>query len=55
MAVVVAPRDRDRDRATVDGAGEYIVILHDTLEHGKKVVIDSPRLLELRVTRAVSQ
>jgi len=53
MAVVVAPLDRSR--YTADDAGQYIFILHDKLEHGKKVVIDSPRLRELRVTRAVSQ
>jgi hypothetical protein len=57
VAVVVAPGDRDRDRdpATVDGAGEYIVILHDKLKHGEKVVIDLPWQLEIRVVRAVSQ
>jgi hypothetical protein len=49
MAVVVAPRDRSR--ATTEGAGEYVVILHDGLTHGAGIVMDSPRLRELRVTR----
>jgi hypothetical protein len=50
MAVVVAPRDRSRD--TTKGEGEYVVLLHEGLPHGAEVVIDSPRLRELRVTRA---
>src|SRR5678815_719141 len=50
MAVVVAPRDRSRD--TTKGEGEYVVLLHEGLPHGAEVVIDSPRLRDLRVTRA---
>jgi hypothetical protein len=50
MAVVVAPRDRSRD--TTKGEGEYVVLLHEGLPHGAEIVIDSPRLRELRVTRA---
>jgi hypothetical protein len=49
MAVVVAPRDRSRD--TTKGEGEYVVLLHEGLPHGAEVVIDSPRLRELRATR----
>jgi hypothetical protein len=49
MAVIVAPRDRSR--TTTAGEGEYVVILHDGLIHGLGVVMDSPRLRELRVTR----
>jgi hypothetical protein len=49
MAVVVAPRDRSRD--TTKGEGEYVVLLHEGLSHGAEIVIDSPRLRELRVTR----
>jgi hypothetical protein len=49
MAVVVAPRDRSRD--TTKGEGDYVVLLHEGLPHGAEIVIDSPRLLELRVTR----
>jgi eukaryotic-like serine/threonine-protein kinase len=50
MAVVVAPRDRSR--TTSEGAGEYVVVLHDGLAHGAEVVMHSPRLRELRVMRA---
>jgi hypothetical protein len=50
MAVVVAPRDRSRD--TTKGEGEYVVLLHEGLPHGAEIVIDSPRLRDLRVTRA---
>ncbi len=50
MAVVVAPRDRTR--TSTEGAGDYVVILHDGLTHGAGIVMDSPRLRELRVTRA---
>jgi hypothetical protein len=49
MAVVVTPRDRSR--ATTEGEGEYVVMLHEGLAHGAEVVIESPRLRELRVTR----
>jgi hypothetical protein len=49
MAVVVAPRDRSR--FTKQGEGEYVVILHEGLTHGAEVVIESPRLRELRVAR----
>jgi len=49
MAVVVAPRDRSRD--TTKGEGEYVVLLHEGLPHGAEIVIDSPRLRELRATR----
>jgi hypothetical protein len=31
--------------------GEYVVLLHEGLLHGAEIVIDSPRLRELRVTR----
>jgi hypothetical protein len=50
MAVVVAPRDRSRD--TTKGEGDYVVLLHEGLPHGAEIVIDSPRLRELRATRA---
>jgi hypothetical protein len=50
MAVVVAPRDRSRD--TTKGEGEYVVLLHKGLPHGAEIVIESPRLRDLRVTRA---
>jgi hypothetical protein len=49
MAVIVAPRDRSR--ATTDGEGDYVVILHNGLTHGAGIVMDSPRLRELRATR----
>jgi len=49
MAVIVAPQDRSR--ATTKGEGEYVVILHDGLTHGAGIVMDSPRLRELRTTR----
>jgi hypothetical protein len=49
MAVVVAPRDRSR--ATTEGEGDYVVILHDGLSHGAGIVMDSPRLRALRATR----
>jgi hypothetical protein len=49
MAVVVAPRDRSRD--TTKGEGDYVVLLHEGLPHGAELVIDSPRLRELRATR----
>jgi hypothetical protein len=49
MAVIVAPQDRSR--ATTKGEGEYVVILHDGLTHGAGIVMDSPRLRELRATR----
>ena len=49
MAVIVAPRDRSR--ATTEGEGDYVVILHDGLTHGAGIAMDSPRLRELRATR----
>jgi len=49
MAVIVAPRDRSRD--TAEGEGDYVVLMHEGLPHGAEIVIDSPRLRELRVTR----
>jgi conflict system STAND superfamily ATPase/CHAT domain-containing protein len=49
MAVIVAPRDRSR--ATAEGEGDYVVILHDGLTHGAGIAVDSPRLRELRATR----
>ncbi|HET7499920.1 MAG TPA: CHAT domain-containing protein [Kofleriaceae bacterium] len=49
MAVIVAPRDRSR--ATTEGEGDYVVILHDGLTHGAGIAVDSPRLRELRTTR----
>jgi len=49
MAVIVAPQDRSR--ATTKGEGEYVVILHDGLTHGAGIVMDSPRLRDLRPTR----
>ncbi len=48
-AVLVAPRDRSR--ATPDGAGEYVVILHGGLTHGAEVAAASPRLREVAVPR----
>jgi hypothetical protein len=53
MAVVVAPRDRAR--ATTEGEGEYVVILHEGLAHGAGVPIASPRLNELRLPRRDSE
>jgi hypothetical protein len=50
MAVVVAPQDRSR--SSTDEEGTYLVILHEGLPHGAGVVIDSPRLRELRAPRA---
>ncbi len=50
MAVVVAPQDRSR--TSTDEEGTYLVILHEGLPHGIGVVIDSPRLRELRAPRA---
>jgi hypothetical protein len=52
-AVVVAPRDRSR--TSVEGAGDYLVILHERLAHGAEIAIDSPRLRELRRTRVGSK
>jgi hypothetical protein len=49
MAVIVAPRDRSR--ASTEGEGDYVVILHDGLTHGAGIAMDSPRLRELRATR----
>jgi hypothetical protein len=49
MAVVVAPRVRSR--ATTEGEGDYVVVLHDGLSHGAGIVMDSPRLRALRATR----
>ncbi|HEX7842251.1 MAG TPA: CHAT domain-containing protein [Kofleriaceae bacterium] len=49
MAVIVAPRDRSR--ATTEGEGDYVVVLHDGLTHGAGIAVDSPRLRELRATR----
>jgi CHAT domain len=49
MAVIVAPRDRSR--ATTEGEGDYVVILHDGLAHGAGIAVDSPRLRELGATR----
>ena len=49
MAVIVAPQDRSR--ATTKGEGEYVVILHDGLTHGAGIVMDLPRLREIRPTR----
>ncbi|HWO25675.1 MAG TPA: CHAT domain-containing protein [Kofleriaceae bacterium] len=53
MAVVVAPRDRSRH--STEGAGEYVVILHERLAHGAGVPISSPRLNELRTPRRDSE
>jgi hypothetical protein len=50
MAVVVAPRDRSR--FTAEGAGEYVVILHEGLDHGAEIPIDSPRVREIRALQA---
>jgi len=50
MAVIVAPQDRSR--TSTEGEGEYVVILHEGLTHGAGVVIDSPRLRELRTSPA---
>jgi hypothetical protein len=49
MAVIVARRDRSR--ASTDGEGDYVVVLHDGLTHGAGIAVDSPRLRELRATR----
>jgi hypothetical protein len=49
MAVIVAPRDRSR--ATAEGEGDYVVVLHDGLTHGAGITMDSPQLRALRATR----